>query len=154
MRLQSILLWMLILFLLLLVDAKKVSKSKKTSDSSSPSSSQSTPGAGYQADLRVEEIAKLLAANKERQTIKLIDSNFTKYVQDRPRQYHAALFLTASGKKYDCMVCKNILKLYKQAARNYRDNYPNLVTTAPENRMVFFVLGMRAYDITLPPILC
>ena len=81
--------------------------------------------------------------NRQRNTVRLVDSNFTKYVLDQPRLYHAAIFLTASARKYECIVCKESIKEYKKAAKYYSENYPDLSKISEETRIVFFALGMK-----------
>ena len=93
------------------------------------------------SEKNVLEIVKILEGNSKKQTIVLTDSNFTRFVQNRPRDYHAALFLTASAKKYGCSICKKAVKIYKEAARHYADQY-NFLTAAPEQRVAFFLLDV------------
>ena len=137
-----------ILLLLLLVcpphgeGAKKSGNSQKKSSSST---SSSKVGAEYQGKERLKAINTILIENTARSTIKLVDSNFTKYVMDRPRPYHAAIFLTAIAKKYDCTICRDALKEYRKSAKYYGENYKDLLKIPEENRIVFFVLGKQSF---------
>lgn len=71
--------------------------------------------------------------------IPLSDSNFSKFIVERPREYHAVLLFTATAPQYQCSVCTSTKKDYAKAASYYREKY-DLSSTAPENRIAFFIL--------------
>ena len=114
-------------------DAKK--KLKKNGISSSPQSLEQV------AQQSLEAVAGLLPPKSNRNSIKLVDANFTTFVHDRPRLYHAAIFLTASPKKYQCFACKSVLKIFKESARHYNENY-DFMSSSQEKRLAFFVLDL------------
>ena len=118
--------------------AKKSGGNKKKSPSVSSSSSTTPVGVEFQGKERLKTINAILMENRQRNTVRLVDSNFTKYVLDQPRLYHAAIFLTASARKYECIVCKESIKEYKKAAKYYSENYPDLSKISEETRIVFF----------------
>jgi len=111
--------------------AKKKSSDKKTSPAT-------TSTAIENSNKRLSDISSLLQQNK---VIKLTDSNFTKYVSERPRHYQAALFFTAIDKKYKCSVCAKARKVYSQAAEFYSQQY-DFSSVAPSERIVFFLLDV------------
>ena len=86
------------------------------------------------------ELSKILNV-QNKPILTLTDSNFTKFVQSRPRNYHAAFFLTASNKKYQCSVCKKAAKIYKQAALHYIEQY-NFSKISMDKRIAFFYLDL------------
>jgi len=88
----------------------------------------------------VLDISRILESTR-RHTVALYDSNFTKYVKDRPRNYHAVVFLTASAKKYQCSVCKRAAKTYKEAARYYAESY-SFAKADKATRIAFFILDV------------
>jgi hypothetical protein len=71
----------------------------------------------------------------------LTDRNFTKFVSDKPRYYHAALFMTASDAKYGCAPCNAAQKAFEDMAGQYHNQY-ELRNVPPEQRVAFFVLDV------------
>ena len=67
------------------------------------------------------------------------DGNFSKFVVERPREYHAVLLFTATAPKYQCSVCVATKRAFSDAAAYYREQY-DLNTTSPQNRVVYFLL--------------
>ena len=67
----------------------------------------------------------------------LSDSNFTKYVNERPRHYHAILMFTATAPQYQCGVCVKSLENYEEIAKLYHRQFA-FNTSAVENRLAFF----------------
>lgn len=83
---------------------------------------------------RVEAISKLLTTNSVNA---LSDYNFTKFVTDRPRDYHAILMFTATGAKYQCGICLKSLGSFEEIATFYNRQY-DFNTTSTEKRIAFF----------------
>lgn len=83
---------------------------------------------------RVEAISKLLPSTP---VIALTDYNFTKFVTERPRDYHAILMFTATGAKYQCGVCVKSLGSFEEIAAFYNRQY-DFNSTSTENRIAFF----------------
>jgi thiol-disulfide isomerase/thioredoxin len=69
--------------------------------------------------------------------IPLSDKNFTKFVTDRPRDYHAVLLFTATGKQYQCGVCVKTQGVYEEIAGLYNAQY-DFNKTDIEKKVVFF----------------
>ena len=138
---MKLLFFLFLVFLILSSPGQGAKSGKTTKKTSSSVSSASNIGADFQGQERLKEIDKILRANRERNTIKLVDANFTKYITEKPRLYHAAIFMTATAKKYECMICKASIKEYRKVAKYYNENYPSLVNIQEKNRIVFFVLG-------------
>eukprot|EP01041_Mallomonas_annulata_P004551 gene4551-9030_t len=113
------------------VDAAK--KNKKTDSTSSKTKAAAQEDAGPR---RLKEIIKL-----DTSIVTLTDANFSTYISDRPRVYHAAIMFTALADKYQCTICESSRQLWEEASRLYKDQY-NLETTAPENRVVFFLVDV------------
>jgi len=114
-----------------LKDSAAAKAKKSSSSSSSKTASPSEPR-------QLSSIVKLLETS-QRSVIPLSDSNFTRFVQDRPRDYHAAIFMTASAKKYQCTVCTKAAKIYRAAAKHYTEEYSDLVSLPENKRIVFFI---------------
>lgn len=127
MRLNLELLLSLVLVVLLVVSAKRKGStaSKKSSDAEKDSDSG-----------KIAHITKLLSASP---VVSLSDKNFTKYVTERPRDYHAILMFTATGPQYQCGVCVRSLGSYEEIAKFYNDQY-EFNKTAIEKKVVFFKL--------------
>jgi hypothetical protein len=43
--------------------------------------------------------------NNNQFLLTLTDSNFTKYVKNRPRKYHAVIILSVATEKFKCDIC-------------------------------------------------
>ena len=91
-------------------------------------------------ELRKRTISTLLSTNP---IIYLGDTNFSKYVVERPREYHAVLLFTATASQYQCSVCLKTKNTFIEAASHYVNQY-DFETTPIENRVVFFVLEVDA----------
>lgn len=104
---------------------KKSSTSKKTESSSS------------NVDVASKKIASIMKAVSFNPVVSLFDSNFTKFVADRPRDYHAILMFTATAPQFQCSVCVRSAVSYHEIASFYHKQFV-FNTTAPENRIVFF----------------
>ena len=80
----------------------------------------------------------------------ITDKNFTKWIADRPREYHAVLLFTATAPAYQCAVCVATKQIFVSAAEIYRDQFDFLAGSADgktdesldiaKNRLAFFVL--------------
>lgn len=148
---------------------KSASSSKKSSSSSSSSSSSKQPKEPKAPPQQpkepvtfkekpIEKDPKKAAIEQEKKfnylteklskysstnggVIPLTDDTFTRYVIDRPREYHAILMFTATNPMYKCNVCNRAKSNYEDVARAYHQQYnfsnPN---TPIENRIVFFSL--------------
>ena len=56
-------------------------------------------------DLAEERLYDLSMKTISSPILYLSDRNFSSFVTEKPRYYHAAIFLTASNPKYQCMPC-------------------------------------------------
>lgn len=117
----------LIALLFCTVDAKKKAASK-------PKNSADTEGSTGGASSKVGALVKLLSSSP---VIPLSDKNFTKFVTDRPRDYHAVLLFTATGKQYQCGVCVKTQGVYEEIAGLYNAQY-DFNKTDIEKKVVFF----------------
>lgn len=85
---------------------------------------------------RDANIANLL---KSKATINLFDKNYTKYVLDRPRNYHAAILFTATSPKYQCEICVTTKQTYIEVAEYYQIQY-EFENIDKSQRIAFFVV--------------
>lgn len=120
---------LLALILIIYLPIGDAAKSKKTTKK---------PKASDEERRLLPGIVKILDST-QRSVLPLSDSNFTKFVQDRPREYHAAIILTASAKKYQCTICTKAMKIYRAAAKLYTEENVDLLALSEEKRIVFFV---------------
>lgn len=121
-------LYCLVLLLLVVAVQGKKAKSSAASKSSGDSSSSSDNG---RFDIIVEKL-------KTNSYIPLTEGNFSRFVVDRPRNYHAVLMFTATAAKYQCSVCVQAKKSFADAAGYYREQYD--IASVPENKHVVFFL--------------
>ena len=63
----------------------------------------------------------------------LSDKNFTKYVGDRPRNYHALIMFTATGASYQCAICVAAKATFVTAAELYSEQYDFLAGNTDVN---------------------
>lgn len=103
----------------------------------------STVGKGGPSLGKLEELSGLL------QPITwLTDKNFTKWVGDRPRDYHAVLMFTATAPSYQCAICVMSKTVFVAGSELYQEQYNFLAGGVGENeemgsagtRVAFFVL--------------
>lgn len=118
----------LVLFCLLVVSAKK----KGSTSAKKPTEAEKDVSSGDSG--RVAQLSKLLSTSP---VISLTDRNFTKFVTERPRDYHAILMFTATGPQYQCGVCVKSLGSYEEIADFYNRQY-DFSKTAIEKKVVFF----------------
>lgn len=111
--------------------AAKSKQSSKSTKSKSSSSSNPTDGVN-----RVDLITSKMAVTS---TMHLSDKNFSKFIVDRPRLYHAVIMFTATDPQYQCSVCVSTLDTFQSAANNYRNQF-DFNTSLPEQRLAFFVV--------------
>jgi hypothetical protein len=88
------------------------------------------------AQTRSNSIASMV---KDYPVIPLSDKNFTKFVIERPRNYHAAVMFTATAAKYGCDVCVASKATLYEAANLYQIAY-DFNSTSESNRVAFFIL--------------
>jgi hypothetical protein len=91
---------------------KKASSTKKKSksESVSPSNSESSS-----TRIRLQEVVDVLPYTW------LSDKNFTRYIVDRPRDYHAVVMFTATSKEYQCAICLMARDGFIDGAKAYHD---------------------------------
>jgi thiol-disulfide isomerase/thioredoxin len=123
---------LVVVFLGLIVCSDAATK-KKTSAASEKATDKATDAAAA-SDKRIAAIMKAVYANP---MVSLTDSNFTKFVTDRPRDYHAVLMFTATAPKYQCGVCVKSMETFGDIASFYHKQYA-FNTTSKENRIAFF----------------
>mmetsp|Transcript_67978 Transcript_67978/g.133679 ORF Transcript_67978/g.133679 Transcript_67978/m.133679 type:complete len:410 (+) Transcript_67978:45-1274(+) len=125
--------FVLVFFTVLLLSSSAAKKStKKSTKTSSNAAAESNDDSAVN-----RKIAAITKAISHRPVISLTDSNFTKYVTDRPRDYHAVLLFTATAPKYQCSVCVRSMTSYEEIAEFYNQQY-QFNTTSIESRVVFF----------------
>lgn len=118
----------LLLLLLWLLAVLRLGQSKRSSDNKKESD-----GGGK------ERLAVIVNKVAQGGLVTLSDGNFSKFVVERPREYHAVLLFTATGAKYQCSVCVATKRIFSEAAAYYKEQY-DFNTTSAENRVAFFVL--------------
>lgn len=106
--------------------AKKKATSSKTAEKPVDSASAS--------EKRIAAIMKAVAFNP---MVSLTESNFSKFVTERPRDYHAVLMFTATAPKYQCGVCIKSMETFGEIAEFYNKQYAFNITSS-ENRIAFF----------------
>ncbi len=120
------------IFALLLVSLLLVSAAKKKASSSSKKTTEKDSEAGDTG--KIAALSKLLQSTP---VISLSDRNFTKFVTERPRDYHAILMFTATSPQYQCGVCVKSLGSYEEVATLYNRQY-DFSKTPIGDRVVFF----------------
>jgi len=78
----------------------------------------------------------------------LTDKNFTKWVGDRPRDYHAVLMFTATAPTYQCAICVMSKTVFLAGAELYQEQYNFLAGGMGQSedmgtaakRVAFFIL--------------
>lgn len=119
-------------------------EAKKTSKASTKSTKKETSVKDDSAEKRLTVIAE---KHQFFDVIPLSNSNFTRFVVDRPRNYQAILMFTALDPKFGCEVCNHVASTYREVAKEYNSQY-NLTTIAEKERVVFFILDFEyARDI-------
>lgn len=109
------------------VDAAKRGKSKTVPQKAN---------AGSDAD---ERLRSLSAKFINQQMVPLTDSNYSKFIILRPRDYVAVIMFTALGSRYECTVCKATLPIFADVANLYYSQY-NFNTSEPKDRLAFFIV--------------
>jgi len=92
------------------VSKKKVEKGSQKEPESTSDSARSS-----KVPPRMQEVGDLLPYTY------ISDKNFTRYIVDRPRDYHAVIMFTATAKQYQCSVCHMALKGFVEGAKAYHD---------------------------------
>jgi OST3 / OST6 family, transporter family len=107
------------------VDGARRTKAKESQAKSSSSS-----------DARLQILStKFLKQN----LVPLTDSNYSKFVIQRPRDYVAVVMFTALGSRYSCTACKTALAIYVDVANLYYEQY-NFNSSLPKDRLAFFIV--------------
>jgi OST3 / OST6 family, transporter family len=71
--------------------------------------------------------------------VPLTDSNYSKFVTQRPRDYVAVVMFTALGSRYSCTACKAALTIYVDVANLYYAQY-DFNSSLPKDRLAFFIV--------------
>lgn len=71
----------------------------------------------------------------------LSDKNFTTFVANRPRNYHAILMFTALDPRYQCAVCGRARNVFVEAAKFYDDQY-DFQGESTKKRLAFFIVDV------------
>lgn len=116
------------LFFISFGDCAKGKKTKKA---------EKVDEASIESALSRDEIVGSLAAKYA--VVSLNDKNFTKFVIERPRNYYAAVMLTATAPKYQCEVCVVTKATFVDVASFYQLQY-DWNTINSESRIAFFVV--------------
>jgi hypothetical protein len=73
--------------------------------------------------------------------LSLTESNFSRFIIDRPREYYAALLFTAEAKKYQCTIC-HTNRIYFQDVAKYYSNEYNFNSSIQSQRIAFFTVDV------------
>jgi OST3 / OST6 family, transporter family len=120
----------------------KKGKSRSSSSSSRPSSgSKSSASSGGNDGEGAERHATLVEKFRKAPTVPLGDSNFSKFVISRPRDYSAAVMFTALAPKYQCSICHGVDAVYSKLAGYYSTQY-DFNSTNIKERIAFFVVDV------------
>ena len=88
----------------------------------------------------VEERHRTLSSKFLTQNVvSLTDSNHSKYINSRPRDYTAVVMYTALSKNHQCDVCRSLQPLFNDVAAFYNAQY-NFNTSVPKERLAFFIV--------------
>jgi oligosaccharyltransferase complex subunit gamma len=68
----------------------------------------------------------------------LSDKNFSTFVANRPRDYHAVIMFTALDPKYQCMVCTRARDAFVEAAGFYGEQF-DFAGQSIDSRVAFFI---------------
>ncbi len=90
-----------------------------------------------ESDKGLSKISTLVTKLATSPVVPLSDSNFSKFVIDRPREYSAFLMFTATAKQYQCTVCVRAKTVFDEIAAHYQQQY-DFNSTSIQNRIVFF----------------
>ena len=119
--------FLIVTYLAYYCDAAKRSRTKESSTKGS---------SAVAGDERLRSLnAKFLTSNM----VPLTDSNFSKFVTSRPRDYVAVLMLTALGSRYECQVCKTTLPIFEEVAALYYSQF-DFNSSQPSSRLAFFIV--------------
>ena len=128
--LNLLLLSLIILLIITLIESKKSSKSSSSSSSDVIKSQE-----------RINIISDKIKLYGP--VLSLSESNFSRFIIDRPRDYYAALLFTAEAKKYQCSICHTNRIYYQDVAKYYYQDHSNDInSTIISNRIVFFVVDV------------
>ena len=92
------------------------------------------------AEQRLKDLSTMMRSTN---LIPLSDRNFSKFIVDRPRYYHAAVMFTATAPQYQCSICGMARDSFLDAASFSREQYMssgNFLTVNPSERILFFIL--------------
>ncbi len=118
-----------VLFCLASLSYAKKGRSGKAKKASGSASSASSAGD------RITTLASKLPLTY------LSDKNFTAFVANRPRDYHAVLMFTALDKKYQCQVCGRAKDTFVRAAELYSDQY-DFAGESSDRRVAFLIVDV------------
>lgn len=124
---SSLILLLLILLLITLIESKK--------SSISTSSSLEVTKSNERLNILSDKI-KLYGP-----VLTLSESNFSRFIIDRPREYHAALLFTAEAKKYQCSICHSN-RIYFNDVAKYYYQANDFNKTIISDRIAFFVVDV------------
>lgn len=74
--------------------------------------------------------------------VSLTDSNFSRFITSRPRDYSAVIMFTALGTKYGCDICTRVLSSYTEVAK-YSQNQYDFNSSSLDNRLAFFIVDVE-----------
>jgi hypothetical protein len=126
---MSLMLIVLLLVILIIAESKKSSSSSSSSSSSDKTKSQD----------RINIISDKI--KQYGPVISLTESNFSRFIIDRPREYYAALLFTAEAKKYQCTICHTNRIYFQDVAKYYSQEY-NFNSTKESQRIAFFTVDV------------
>ena len=90
----------------------------------------------------VVDINKILKAKFLSQAVvSLTDSNFSKFINQKSRDYTAILMFTAIGPKYECEVCGRGAQVFSEVANYYHTQY-DFNSSKINERLAFFMMDV------------
>jgi hypothetical protein len=84
---------------------------------------------------KIDQISKAIHSGGP--LVALSDRNFSKFINDRPRDYYAVVVLTATDPQYKCSVCVKAKGNLEDVAKLYVSQY-NISEVPANQRVVFF----------------
>lgn len=105
-----------------------IAAKKKSSTSSSSSNTEV-----------LNNVFRLQSSLKYGALIPLSDRNYSRYINESPREYSSLIMFTATDPKYGCSACHRAKGTMEEVAKLYNTQY-NLTNAVQSQRLVFFTL--------------
>ena len=129
------------------VEGKRASKKKSTGSEESEAVPSGKSASKKKDKSSKPVLGKIDAIASKGAWTYLTDSNFSRYIVDRPRDYHAVVMFTATAQQYQCSVCVKTKEVFTEAAELYSEQYDFRTADAGQGgewkntkKMAFFLL--------------